>query len=38
MHFSIGAFWIQIYGLPLKHMTSTNAPIIGGRLGKLLEV
>jgi hypothetical protein len=36
--FSLGAYWIQIFGLPLDHMTVANATQIGNWMGQLLEV
>jgi hypothetical protein len=36
--FSLGAYWIQIFGLPPDHMTTANANSIGNWIGKLLEV
>jgi hypothetical protein len=36
--FSIGAFWVQVHGLPLDMMSENNARSIGSCLGDLLEI
>lgn len=32
------AFWVQIHRVPMEHQSSTNARLIGGKIGFVLEV
>jgi hypothetical protein len=36
--FNTTQLWVQAHGLPLEFMTKKNATIIGGIIGKFLQV
>lgn len=38
LDFSQSPYWIQIHGVPLDRMSSANARLIGGKLGRVLDV